>query len=48
MSQMTSIAQGYRRNINWQITQIEVLQTTITTKDEVIVQQDETITHQED
>jgi hypothetical protein len=36
MSQMTSVAQGYHRNINWQITQIEELQATITTKDEVI------------
>jgi hypothetical protein len=36
MSQMTSIAQGYHRNINRQITQIEELQATITAKDEVI------------
>jgi hypothetical protein len=48
MSQMTSIAQGYRKNINWQITQIEELQATITAKDEVIAQRDETITHRED
>jgi hypothetical protein len=48
MSQMTSIAQGYHRNINRQITQIEELQATITAKDEVITQQDETITHRED
>jgi hypothetical protein len=48
MSQMTSIAQGYRRNINRQITQIEELQATITAKDEVIAQRDETITHRED
>jgi hypothetical protein len=33
---MTSIAQGYHRNINRQITQIEELQATITAKDEVI------------
>jgi hypothetical protein len=48
MSQMTSIAQGYRRNINRQITQIEELQATITGKDEVIAQRVETITHRED
>jgi hypothetical protein len=48
MSQMTSIAQGYRRNINRQIIQIEELQATITAKDEVIAQRDETITHRED
>jgi hypothetical protein len=48
MSQMTNIAQGYRRNINRQITQIEELQATITAKDEVIAQLDETITHRED
>jgi hypothetical protein len=48
MSQMTSIAQGYRRNINRQITHIEELQATITAKDEVIAQRDETITHRED
>jgi hypothetical protein len=48
MSQMTSIAQGYHRNINRQITQIEELQATITAKDEVIAQRDETITHRED
>jgi hypothetical protein len=45
---MTSIAQGYRRNINRQITQVEELQATITAKDEVIAQGDETITHRED
>jgi uncharacterized coiled-coil protein SlyX len=45
---MTSIAQGYHRNINRQITQIEDLQAMITTKDEVIAQQDKTITHRED
>jgi hypothetical protein len=38
---MTSIAQGYHRNINQQITQIEELQGTITSKDEVIAQWDE-------
>jgi hypothetical protein len=48
MSQMASIAQGYQRNINRQITQIEELQATITAKDEVIAQRDETITHRED
>jgi hypothetical protein len=48
MRQMTSIAQGYHRNINRQITQIEDLQATITAKDEVIAQRDETITHRED
>jgi hypothetical protein len=48
MSQITSIAQGYRRNINRKITQIEELQATITAKDEVIAQRDETITHRED
>jgi hypothetical protein len=48
MSQMTSIAQGYHRNINQQITQIEELQATITAKDEVIAQWDKTITHRED
>jgi hypothetical protein len=48
MSQMTSIAQGYHKNINRQITQIEELEATITAKDEVIAQQDETITHRED
>jgi uncharacterized protein (DUF3084 family) len=48
MSQMTSIAQGYHRNINRQITQIEELQATITAKDEVIAQRNETITHRED
>jgi hypothetical protein len=48
MRQMTSVAQGYRRNINRQITQIEELQATITAKDEVIAQRDETITHRED
>jgi hypothetical protein len=48
MSQMTSLAQGYHRNINRQITQIEELQATITAKDEVIAQRDETITHRED
>jgi hypothetical protein len=48
MSQMTTIAQGYHRNINRQITQIEELQATITAKDEVIAQRDETITHRED
>jgi hypothetical protein len=36
MSQMTSIAQGYHRNINRQIAQIEELQATITAKNEVI------------
>jgi hypothetical protein len=48
MSQMTSIAQGYCRNFNRQITQIEELQATITAKDEVIAQRDATITHRED
>jgi hypothetical protein len=48
ISQMTSIAQGYHRNINRQITQIEELQATITAKDEVIAQRDKTITHRED
>jgi hypothetical protein len=48
MGQMTSIAQGYHRNINRQITQIEELQATIIAKDEVIAQRDETITHRED
>jgi predicted RNase H-like nuclease (RuvC/YqgF family) len=48
MSQMTSMAQGYHRNINRQITQIEELQATITAKDEVIAQRYETITHRED
>jgi hypothetical protein len=48
MSQMTSIAQGYHRNINRQFTQIEELQATITAKDEIIAQRDETITHRED
>jgi hypothetical protein len=48
MSQMTSLAQGYHKNINRQITQIEELQATITAKDEVIAQRDETITHRED
>jgi hypothetical protein len=48
ISQMTSIAQGYHRNINRQITQIEELQATITAKGEIIAQWDETITHQED
>jgi hypothetical protein len=33
MSQMNSIAQGYCKNINWLITQIEELQATITAKD---------------
>jgi hypothetical protein len=47
-SQMTNIAQGYRRNINQQITEIEELQATITAKDEVIAQRDKTITHRED
>jgi hypothetical protein len=42
MSQMTSIAQGYHRNINRQITQIEELQAMI------IAQRDKTITHRED
>jgi hypothetical protein len=36
MSQMTSLAQGYHRNINRQITHTEELQATITAKDEVI------------
>jgi uncharacterized protein (DUF3084 family) len=48
MSQMTSIAQGCHKNINQQITQIEELQATITAKDEVIAQWDETIMHRED
>jgi hypothetical protein len=48
MSQMTSVAQGYHRNIRRQITQIEELQATVTTKDEVIAQRDETIIHRED
>jgi hypothetical protein len=48
MSQMTNIAQGYHRNINRQITQIEELQATITAKDEVTAQRDETIIHRED
>jgi hypothetical protein len=34
------------RNINRQITQIEELQATITAKDKVIAQRDETIIHQ--
>jgi hypothetical protein len=45
MSQMTSITQGYHRNINQLITQIEELQATITAEDEVIAQRDETIIH---
>jgi hypothetical protein len=36
MSQMTSIAQGYHRNINRHITQIEELQAMIAAKYEVI------------
>jgi hypothetical protein len=48
MNQLTSIAQSHHRNIDQQVTQIEELQATITTKDEVITQQDETIIHQED
>jgi hypothetical protein len=48
MSQMTSIAQGYHRNINRQITQIEELQAMINAKVEIITQRDETITHRED
>jgi predicted RNase H-like nuclease (RuvC/YqgF family) len=48
MSQMTSIAQGYHRNINRQINQIEELQVMITAKDEVIAQWNETIIHRED
>jgi hypothetical protein len=48
MNQLTSIAQSHHRNIVQQVTQIEELQATITAKDEVIAQQDETITHRED
>jgi hypothetical protein len=48
MSQMTSITQGYHRNTNRHITEIEELQAMITAKDEVIAQWDETIIHRED
>jgi hypothetical protein len=48
MNQLTSIAQSHHRNIDRQVIQIEELQATITTKDEVIAQQDETIIHRED
>jgi uncharacterized protein (DUF3084 family) len=41
MNQLASIAQSQHRNIDQQVTQIEELQATITTKDEVIAQQDE-------
>jgi hypothetical protein len=46
--QLTSIAQGYRTQIGWQNTQIEELQATVTAKDEIITQRDETIQHRED
>jgi hypothetical protein len=48
MNQLTSIAQSHHKNIDQQVTQIEELQATITAKDEVIAQQDETITHRKD
>jgi hypothetical protein len=44
----TSIAQGYRNQIGWQNMQIEELQATATTKEEIITQWDETIQHRED
>jgi hypothetical protein len=46
--QPTSIAQGYRTQIGWQNTQIEELQATVTAKEEIIAQRDETIQHRED
>jgi uncharacterized protein (DUF3084 family) len=48
MNQLTSIAQSHHRNIDQQVTQIGELQATISAKEEVIAQQDETITHRED
>jgi hypothetical protein len=48
MNQLTSIAQSHHRNVDQQVTQIEELQATITAKDEVIAQRDETIIHRED
>jgi hypothetical protein len=48
MNKLTSIVQSHHKYIDQQVTQIEELQATITTKDEVIAQRDETITHRED
>jgi chromosome segregation ATPase len=45
---LTSIAQGYRNQIGRQNTQIEELQATVTAKEEIITQRDETIQHRED
>jgi hypothetical protein len=45
MNQLTSIAQNHHRNLDQQVTQIEELQSTITAKNEVIAQRDETIIH---
>jgi sulfur carrier protein ThiS len=48
MNLLTSIAQGYYRNADRQVTQIEALQALVTEKEEVIVERNETIIHRED
>jgi hypothetical protein len=48
MNQLTSIAQSHHKNVDQQVTQIEELLATITAKDEVIAQRDETIIHREE
>jgi uncharacterized protein (DUF3084 family) len=48
MYRLTSIAQGYRTQIDRQNTQIKELQATATAKEEVIIQREETIQHQEE
>jgi hypothetical protein len=45
---LTSIAQGYCNQIGRQNTWIEELQATVTAKEEIITQWDETIQHRED
>jgi hypothetical protein len=42
---LTNIAQGYRNQVGRQNTQIEGLQATVTAKEEVITQREETIQH---
>jgi hypothetical protein len=45
---LTNIAQGYRNQVGRQNTQIEELQATITAKEEIITQWEDTIHHRED
>jgi hypothetical protein len=48
MYRLTNIAQGYCNQVGRQNTQIEELQATVTAKEEVITQQEETIQHREE